>query len=147
MKKLRYALLTLALLAPAGLVAQNSGASEGQPAAGPRHRHIPDVDQQLARLSKKLKLSDEQKPQVKAILQDQHDQMQQLWQNSSGSRQENVQKMHEIHDSASSKIRAVLTDDQKTKYDKLEAKRQQRMEKRHGGQGAPPAPASPQPQQ
>lgn len=145
MKKLRYALLAMALLVPAGLLAQSGDSGEGQRGSG--HRHMPNVDEQLKHLSKKLKLSDEQKPQVKAILQDQHDQMQQLWQNSSGSRQENVQKMHEIHENASSKIRALLTDDQKTKYDKLEAERQQRMGRRHGGQGAPPAQASPQPQQ
>jgi len=146
MKKLRYALLMLALLAPAALLSQESSPADNQQASGRRGRHMPSVDQQLTRLSRKLKLTDEQKPQVKAILQDQQDQMQQLWQNSPGSRAETRQKMHDIHQAASDKLRALLTDDQKAKYDKMEAKREQHMERHRGAEGASQPPAS-QPQQ
>jgi protein CpxP len=138
MKKLQYVLLAAALMAPASMLAQNSASAEGQPEAHMGRHHIPDVDTQLQRLSKKLKLTDEQKPQVKTILEDQRDQMQKLMQDSSGSRAENRQKMREIHENASSKIRSLLTDEQKAKYDKLEAKRRERMEKHMGHHGGAP---------
>lgn len=148
MKKLGYVLLAAALMAPVGLLAQNSASGEGQPESRMGRHHMPDVDTQLQRLSKKLKLTDEQKPQVKTILEDQRDQMQKLMQDSSGSRGENHQKMREIHKNASSKIRALLTDEQKNKYDKLEAKRRERMEKHMGHHGgAQPDQESQQPQQ
>lgn len=142
MKKLKYALLILALLVPAGLFAQGSdnsgGGQMGGQMGGPRH--MPTVDDQLNEMSKKLDLTDAQKPQVKAILQDQHDQMKQLRENSSGSRQDNMAKMREIHDASAAKIRALLTDEQKAKFDKMEEEHHNHM--RHGGadQGAPPPP-------
>jgi Spy/CpxP family protein refolding chaperone len=132
MRKPRVALLATALLVPARVFAQG-GQGEAAERPGRAHRHMPNVCDQLKHLSKELKLSNDQKPQVKQILQDQHDQMQQLWQNSSGSRRDNMQKMRETHENASSKIRA--TDEQKATYDKLEAERQQRWAQRHGGGG------------
>jgi periplasmic protein CpxP/Spy len=135
MKQLKYVLLSLALMAPAGLVAQSANTTDSQQEARPMRRHIPDVDTQLQRLSKKLKLTDEQKPQVKTILEDQRDQMQKLMQEPSGAQGEKRQKMREIHENASSKIRTLLTDEQKSKYDKLEAQRQERMQKRRGRRG------------
>jgi Spy/CpxP family protein refolding chaperone len=48
--------------------------------------------------------------------------------------------MMDIHKESQDKIRAVLTDDQKTKYDALQAQMKERRESREGGQGAPTAP-------
>jgi periplasmic protein CpxP/Spy len=131
MKKLRYALLMLALAAPAALVAQGGG--------GMGH-HMPSVDDQLANMSKKLNLTDAQKPQVKAILQDQQDQMKQQMENSSASRDDTRAKMREIHEASNTKIRALLTDDQKAAFDKMQEERMKRMQDHRGGdQNAPPA--------
>ena len=128
----------LALLVPAAVFAQPAG----RPMGGARH--MPSVDDQLGELSQKLSLTDAQKPQVKAILQDQRDQMKQAMDNSSGSREDNMSKMREIHEKASGKIREVLTDDQKTKYDKLQEERHKRMEeRRRGGDDNGPPPAAP----
>jgi len=52
-------------------------------------------------------------------------------------------KMMDIRKASEDKIRAVLTDDQKTKYDALLA--QMRARREQNGQGG--APASPPPQQ
>ena len=52
-------------------------------------------------------------------------------------------KMMDIHKAAQEKIRALLTDDQKTKYDALQAEMRERMENRRGGPGAPPPPPPP----
>jgi len=130
MKIMRFAVLTLALLAPAGLFAQKGG-----------HRGMPSVDDQVNRLSTELKLADDQKSQVRTILQDQSDQMKKVMEDSSGSRDDNWSKMRDIHEKSSAQIRALLTDEQKTKYDKMQAERRQHMQEgRRGSEEAPPAP-------
>jgi hypothetical protein len=52
-------------------------------------------------------------------------------------------KMMAIHQASQDKIRAVLNDEQKTKYDAMQAEMKARRESREGGQGGPP----PAPQQ
>ena len=139
LKKLSLALLALALLAPATMFAQPPGPGGDQRGGG--RRHMPSVDDQLDELSSKLKLTDAQKPQVKAILQDQRDQMKQVMDNSSGSREDNRSKMREIHEASVGKIRDLLTDDQKAKFDKMQAEHQKRwQESREGGNGSAPPP-------
>ena len=137
MKKLTSLLLTLALFVPAALFAQSEGAGG---VGGPAGRHgMPSVDDQLEHLSQKLDLTDAQKPQVKAVLQGQRDQMRQLMQNSSGSNDDNRAKMREVHEKANAKIRGLLTDDQKDKFDKMQAEQRKRWQEGHeGGNGATP---------
>lgn len=144
MKKLHYALLTIALLLPAALFAQEGpgGAPSGQGGPGGRHsRHMPTVAERLDRLSKSLNLTDDQKPQVKSILEEQDAKMHEIMNNSSASREDNMAKMHAVHESSNAKIRALLTDEQKSKFDKMEAEQHKHMgEGRGGQQGAPPPP-------
>ncbi|MGA9529162.1 MAG: hypothetical protein WBS24_13700 [Terriglobales bacterium] len=139
MKKLKLAVLMLALFVPAGLLGQGGGPGGpggGQPGA---ERHMPTVDEQLDNLSQKLNLTDGQKPQVKTILQDQRDQMKKFMDGSSGPSEENRSKMRELHEAAAAKIRAILTDEQKTKFDKMQEQHRKHMEG-HGDQSAPPPP-------
>jgi len=139
MKTLQYLLLLLVLATPAALLAQDN--PPPPPASGPGQmaHHMPSVDDQLDHLSSKLNLTDAQKPQVKTILQDQQDQMAKLMSNNSSSREEMHAKMRDIHEKSNSKIRAILTDDQKAQFDKMQSERRGHM---HGGgdQGAPPPP-------
>jgi len=137
MKTLKYLLLLLAFATPAALLAQDNPPPAGGP--GQMAHHMPSVDDQLNHLSSKLNLTDAQKPQVKTILQDQQDQMAQLMSNNSGSREETHAKMRDIHEKSNAKIRALLTDDQKATFDKLQSERRGRMGK-GGDQGAPPPP-------
>jgi periplasmic protein CpxP/Spy len=139
MKTLKYLLLLLALATPAALLAQDQAPAQGQGGPGQMAHHMPSVDDQLNRLSSKLNLTDEQKPQVKTILQDQQDQVAQLMSNNSGSREETRAKMRDIHEKSNAKIRALLTDDQKAKFDKMQSERRGRMGG-GGDQGAPPPP-------
>ncbi len=137
MKKLRIALLMLALFVPAALLAQAGG--QGDPGAGPMGAapHMPSVDDQLDQLSTRLNLTDAQKPQVRAILQDQHDQMVKAMDNSSGERQDPRAKMRQVHQASATKIRALLTDEQKVAFDKMQEEHRNHM--KHGNdQGAPP---------
>ncbi|MFZ0477999.1 MAG: hypothetical protein WAL71_02530 [Terriglobales bacterium] len=140
MTKLKYAVLMLTLFVPMSLLAQGGG--PGGPGEGQQHggRAMPSVDEQLDHLSQKLNLTDAQKPQIKAILQDQHDQMKRVMDSSSGPSEENRSKMRDIHEAAASKIRAVLTEEQKAKFDKMQDQHRKHMDEGHGDQGAPPPP-------
>jgi periplasmic protein CpxP/Spy len=139
MKTLKYLLLMLALAAPATLLAQG-GQAQGQGGGVPMAHHMPSVDDQLDHLSAKLNLTDAQKPQVKTILQDQQDQMAQLMSNTSGSREETHAKMRDIHQKSNAKIRALLTDDQKATFDKMQAEHHGHMGHGGGDQGSAPPP-------
>ncbi len=138
MKTLRYALLMLAmaLFAPAVLLAQAGAPPTGESGSG---HHIPSVDDQLDNLSHKLNLTDAQKPQVKALLKDQRDQMVQIMDNSSGSREENRAKMRDIHEKYVANLRGILNAEQKAKFDKMEAEHHQHRGEEHG-QSAPAPP-------
>lgn len=82
----------------------------------------PRVDGQVKKLTKKLNLTDGQQQQVRSILEDEQDQLQQVRENSSLSREAKKSKLMEIHQSTSNEIRKVLYDDQKLKYADLEKK-------------------------
>ena len=62
--------------------------------------------------------------QVKAIDDDSRTQMMALRQDTTTPQADKRAKMMEIRKAAQDKIRAVLTDDQKTKYDALQAQMQ-----------------------
>ena len=101
------------------------------------HHGMPSADDQLKHLSKKLNLSDDQQAKLKPILEDQHKQMQQLWNDSSTSRQDRFSKMRELRESGDDQIKSVLNDDQQKKFDEM--REEQRSHMRHrmrGGQQA-----------
>ena len=92
-------------------------------------------------LTKKLNLTPDQVSQVKAIDDDTRKQMMALREDTSTPQADKHAKMMEIHKASQDKIRGVLTDDQKTKYDALQAEMRERRENHQGGQGAPPPPS------
>jgi periplasmic protein CpxP/Spy len=142
----------LLILAAAGLIsiaapfvtAQDSPANN-QPSAsaqehGRWHGHE-DPAQRTAQLTKKLKLTSDQQTKVQDALQAEHSQMESLHQDSSVSQQDRRSKMMDIRKSTDDQIRGVLDADQQKKWDEMQARREQRMQNRHGDagpQGAPP---------
>jgi periplasmic protein CpxP/Spy len=99
------------------------------------HRGMPSADDQLKHLSKKLSLSDDQRAKLKPILEDQHKQMQQLWNDSSMSRQDRFSKMRELRENGASQIKSVLKDDQQKKFDAMREEQRSHMHHgMHGGQ-------------
>jgi periplasmic protein CpxP/Spy len=95
----------------------------------------------LEMLTKRLSLTPDQVTQVKAIDQDGRTQMMALHQDTTTAPADKHAKMKAIHEAQTAKIRAVLTDDQKPKFDKLIANEQERMEHHRGdGDQAPPPP-------
>jgi protein CpxP len=138
MNKIKLALLAFALstaavfVLPAVTVAQGPGDDH----MGGEH-HMPTVQEQLDEFTHRLKLTDEQKPQIKAILEDTHAQMKQLRESSAGSSEDAKAKMRAIHEKAHARIRETLTDEQKPKFDKMIAEHKH-MGEGHGDAGAPP---------
>ncbi|QNI36296.1 Spy/CpxP family protein refolding chaperone [Edaphobacter albus] len=91
-----------------------------------------------AMLTKQLNLTADQQTQVKSIDDDTRSQMMAIRNDTSMSKADKRSKMMDLHKSSDDKIRAVLNDDQKTKFDAMQAKMQARMkEHKQAGESAP----------
>jgi Spy/CpxP family protein refolding chaperone len=119
------------------MMAQDTAPAAPQGQVGPRGRNM--QAQQLEMLTQKLNLTADQQTQVKAIDEDTGKQMMAVRNDTSLSQDDKRTKMMGIRKSSQDKIRAILTDDQKTKYDAMQAEMKERMKERQQG-GAPPAP-------
>jgi len=128
--------IALAMFLMLGVLAY---AQDGPPPDGPPPGEAPmpqrlspqeAAAQDLKQLSKKLKLTNDQKSQIRPILEDQHARMSALFQSQPGGppSEDTMSKMKEIQEGASGRIRAVLTDEQKADYDKIAQKMEQRAQ-------------------
>jgi Spy/CpxP family protein refolding chaperone len=108
--------------------------------------HMMDPDQRLAHMTKRYNLTADQQSQIKPILQDEQQQMQTMRADTSMSRDDKRAKMMSMHQESTQKIEAVLTDQQKQKFEADQQKMKEHMaEHMHGGQGdAGQPPAQPQ---
>jgi predicted HTH transcriptional regulator len=113
------------MLETAGLaLAQDNEAPQPSARQQLQRIHTPQsMDQELARLTKDLELTQKQQEQIKPLLQEHHDRIQALLdKNPAVSRQELAPQIHGISDETHREIHALLTDRQK----KLEQAMQQR---------------------
>jgi Spy/CpxP family protein refolding chaperone len=149
---MRIALLMLCTAAigaaPVALFAQapdtppagQQGPPPGGPGRGGPGRGGPGMEEhQIERLTKQLNLTSDQVTQLKAIDDDTRQQMMALRDDTSTPREQKRPKMEAIHQAQQTKIKALLNDDQKTKYEAMEAKMRERREE-HGAGGPPPPP-------
>jgi len=138
------ALCTTALCAVPMMAQDNSAPPQQQDQAGPqggRNGGPGREERQVEFLTKKLNLTPDQVTQVKAIDDSSRQQMMAVRSDTSIAQADKRAKMMDIHKASQAKIRAVLTPEQATKYDALQAQMQERRQSRDGGQGAPaPAP-------
>lgn len=141
MKLIRLFAVVLAFsLVPLTFAQTSSGQDQDQQQDQQEHRHGGhrgmrggmDPDQHLQMLTKQLNLSQEQQEKIRPILQDQHTKMEHLQQNSSTSKEDRRSQMMQIHQDTVSRVKEVLNDDQKAKFDKMQ---QNMMEHRHGRRG------------
>lgn len=124
---------------------------QGPPPGGP-HRGGPERRAEM--LQHRLGLSADQTSLVKAILADGRAKMEAARANGNGAPPDRKQ-MRGLMEEENGKIRALLTDDQRKKFDAMEAERRDQMrEHRENGPGgppstgdAPPSPPQPAPQQ
>ena len=116
----------------------------GPPPMGPRGGRMGGHRAEM--LTKQLNLSPDQAAQVKAIDEDTMKQSMAVRNDTSLSKADQRSKMMDLRKASQDKVRAVLNDEQKTKYDAMRTKmRERRM--RPQGEGAPappPPPAAPQ---
>jgi Spy/CpxP family protein refolding chaperone len=127
------------------LVAQNDSPPEGPPPNAMRGRG-PNMERQLQMLTERLSLTADQQTQVKAVLIEQRQKMQELRKSSAGTDASaqggppDRTQMEAIRNDSDTKITALLNDDQKTKYAAMLQERKDRMARRGGGGDGPPPP-------
>lgn len=110
---------------------------QGPPPGGGRHGHG-GPERQVEMLTKRLDLTPDQVTQVKAIDQDAMTQAQGLRSDTTISKEDRHAKMKSIHEAAMTKIRAVLNDEQKAKFDAIAAQHREHREHGEGDASAPP---------
>ena len=86
--------------------------------------------EEALRMTEKLKLTDEQKPKVKAVLEESQKKRQELFSDSSVPREDRREKMKGINDNEDKKLKGILTAEQYTEYEKM---KQQMATDRKGG--------------
>jgi Spy/CpxP family protein refolding chaperone len=107
-----------------------------------------DPARRLQMLQDRLSLTADQSTQIKAILDDGQTKMQALRANSALAPEDRRSQGMALRNDENTKIEAVLTADQKTKYEQMLAQQRDRM-RNGGGPGgdgsAPPPPPPPPP--
>jgi Spy/CpxP family protein refolding chaperone len=133
-------LMRLVTLLAACLFAMAAVAQQNPPAqANGDHKHgqmgpgMGNVDDHVKELTTKLNLSNDQQAKVKSILEDTHQQMDTLAKDQSISKDDKHAKMKELHELVHSKVRDVLTDDQKPKFDAMVKDMENNMHSQHAG--------------
>ena len=127
-------LLAVCLLAVGAVAQQNPPAQGGGDDQGrPRRGMGMSVDDQVKNLTEKLALTDDQQSKVKTILEDTRSQMMKLMQDDSMSREDKMAKGRSLREASNGKIRDLLTDDQKKKFDDIQKEAQERMRQRQQG--------------
>ncbi len=86
-------------------------------------RGMPTVEQQLDRMSERLNLTDEQKPKVKEVLEQERKKWQELRSDSSMEQSARREKFQEIRKDSEKKMKAILTEEQFKKYQEMSSRR------------------------
>jgi periplasmic protein CpxP/Spy len=107
-----------------------------------------DPDKQLAHLTSALNLTTDQQEKIKPLLVERQQKMQALMQDQSGAPEDKRAQMRTISQGTNNSIKALLTDDQKQKFDAMQANMRRNGPGRGPGGPPPPPPdsSSPQPQ-
>ena len=133
------AFLTLFGIGVAMGAAQDQDATQPPPPAGGQaapHRQM-DPNRQAKMLTKRLKLTQDQQNQILPILTDRQQQFENIRNDSSLSAKGRHEKMRTVREDSESKIKAVLTDDQKKAYaDMQQQMRERRQQRQNSGQGS-----------
>jgi Spy/CpxP family protein refolding chaperone len=121
MKKLSLiAALALGGLLACSTIAMAQDASTNNAGKKGGKRGFPTVEQQLDRMTTALTLTDDQKPKVKAVLEDSSKKRTELFSDTSMDRQARRDKMQAIMDDQTKKLKEILTPDQMEKYTKMQ---------------------------
>lgn len=102
----------------------DNGASSNGNSSGERH-HGFDPAQRTRELTRKLKLTLDQRAKVQDILQSEHAQMESLRADASISQRDRHAKMMAMRTESDTQIRGLLDATQQKKWDEMEARREQ----------------------
>jgi Spy/CpxP family protein refolding chaperone len=144
MKAMISSLVLSGLLCSGVALAQETGNAPEQSTApqsehgGHGDHHGGNPDERLAHMTKRYNLTAEQQSQIKPILEDGQQQMQTLRADTSLSQQDRMAKFQSLHQEQSQKISAVLTDEQRKKFDADQQKQHEHRAERGSENGAPP---------
>jgi protein CpxP len=117
-----------------------AGAQQGP--GGQGRGGMMDPERRTQMMKERLSLSDAQAAQVKAVFEDERTKSEALRADQTGDREAMRAKMGEIRKGSDTRIAAILTPDQKTKWDAMRAEQQRR-----GPGGPPPGGTPPTPPQ
>ncbi len=109
------------------------------PGGGP---HRGGFEHRVEMLQRALSLTPDQTTQVKAILGAERSKMEALRSNTSLAGEDRHNQMMAVHQDTTTRMHTVLTADQATKYDSLEAR--MREHRPGNGEGPPPPPSASQ---
>jgi protein CpxP len=101
-------------------------------------RGMPTVDEQVQHMTQKLNLTSDQQSQIKSILENERQQMEALHNDTSTSQQDKMEKFRTARQENSTKIRDLLNDDQKKKYDAMEKQHEKGMHGKMHDHGTQP---------
>jgi len=133
-KKLLFSiacLLALLALGPQTLRAQD---------ADQHARSWPTPDEVIAKMDSKLSLSDDQKAKITPIIADRQEKLKALAQ-SSDRRRKKAREMKAVISGSDQKIEALLSDEQKRKYQEMKQERAEQMKERKAARHAGSSPS------
>lgn len=99
-----------------------------------------NIDNQVNILTEQLNLNTDQQSKLRSILVDQHEQAMTLVKDSTLSHEDKIAKIHTLRESTITKVRGMLTDVQKPKFDAMVQQQDQRMQQREQGGSNPGEP-------
>jgi protein CpxP len=114
------------------------GQQQGPPPGG--HRGW-DSERRVEMMQRRLNLNADQTTQIKGIFADGQSKMEALRSNTSLAPADRHAQMMALHQDETAKVRGVLTPDQQTKFDAMQA----RMHEHRGGMGGDATPPPPPP--
>jgi periplasmic protein CpxP/Spy len=120
--------ITIGLLLVVGIAILFSTLAQAQP-------QRMSVEDRVKILKDSLKLSDEQSSKITKILEDQREEMTTAMNDNRGDREAMRSVMQELMKNTDSQIKAVLTENQAKKYDKMLEGRRARMGRRTQNSG------------
>ena len=135
LRMMSLAVLCAAFIFAVSAFAQEQGAA-GQEQQAPRRGMMQSPQERLDAMTKALNLTDDQKAKIKPILENETKQMQDMRANTEMSREDRMTKRRDIMTKTNDDIKAVLTDEQKKKFDEMNSQR--RGPGGPGGPGGPP---------
>ena len=110
------------------------------PAGAPMHDGRDNSARMLKHMTRELNLTPDQVSQIQAIQADESTKIQALQADSTDVGHGRHQQMKAIHEDQISRVRAVLTDDQKPKYDAMLQQMKQRQQEHRQQGGTQPTP-------